>query len=128
MGMHEIEIAKVFIRSLSFRDYITIITYADVPIPYSDLSLVRADSSHVDALLEYLSNISVSTGGYTNVGLAVRMAYKILNNFDTATQSSTCLNTLVILSGGRNDIEGIDPLHDALENPLPVVIFSFLII
>jgi hypothetical protein len=107
---NEKEIAKLFLGTLSFRDFVTIIPYSDFPIPYDDNFLVRATMENINVLTDFVGNITINVGGSTNIGLAMQAAFTILENSVASGDSSGCTETMILLTNGENEIKEIDPI------------------
>ena len=121
------EIAKLFLGTLSFRDFVTIIPYSDFAMPYDENFLTRGDIENVVVLETYVDGITVNSGSSTNIGLALQTAYDILKSSDESGDTSGCTNTIVLLTNGENEIKTVDPLTVVEDSGIDAMIFSFII-
>ena len=92
-----IEIAKNFLATLSFRDFVTIVPYAASANPYDANRMMRASADDIYYLNYYLDNLDTSSSSKTNIGEAMQVAMEILQSSTDSGDTSDCTNTAILI-------------------------------
>ena len=121
------EIAKKFLATLSFRDYVTVIFYHTQAFAYDDNIMMRASSDNIYYLEYFIDNFELSSSTSTNIGAAMESAIHILENSASTGDTSDCTNTIVLLTGGENSNKDIDAVNTITFSSSDPMVFSFII-
>lgn len=118
-------IAKEIVKSLSYHDYVIVLTYNEFVEFNISHTLQQATLENVKILLDKIDNITIPVNRFANLGGALSKTYNILEAAKSESTTSGCTQTIVLLSGGTNDIIEIDPLS-VIQNK-SAIIFSFMV-
>lgn len=123
-------IAKKLINSLSYRDFVIVMTYSDYPSFYEN-ELIRATYENINELNLYIDELTLLNNGLSNIGLATRKVINLLKLSIEDNSSSRCRNTIVLLTSGYNELVNINPINELIINNEPIIqdlhLFSYII-
>ena len=112
------------LRSLSYRDYVSITTYTEFTKHYIG-NMIRATTANIQSLILYVESLDVVPESKSNIGFALKDTYNLLQKSLDNGDTSLCHNMLLIFSSGSNDITIDNPLSIVEQNlGLDVTIFS----
>lgn len=119
-------VAAQILKSLSFRDFVSVVTYGDRANQQITLN-TQATAANIAALLDFLdTKVVLMPNNGTNIGAAFDYAFRIFDNSAVFGLTSKCTQTIVLLSGGDNDNQNPPPGGPLSQRP-DVIVFPFLI-
>jgi hypothetical protein len=116
--------ALLLINSLSYRDFVGILTYTEFSKSYIPL-MMRATLENINAITLYINSLVTSPNSKANIGSALNNAYTMLNNSINNGLTSKCNSVFIVLSSGANDVNTIKSTDIVRQNSqFNVIIFS----
>lgn len=120
------KIAIQIIRSLSYRDFVSVIPYGDQPDYQLSLN-IQATVANVQQLVDFVSNdVQLKPNNGTNVGEALNFAFRVFQNSMSVGMTSRCTQVIVLLSSGDNDMPVPTPGEQITAHP-ETILFPFLV-
>lgn len=116
--------ANLLLSSLSYRDFVGIITYTDYSKQYMPL-MMRCTLSEIDRHIKYIESLAIINNSKANIGSGLMSAYTLLTNSIKNDITSKCTNVFIVLSSGANNVNAERSVNIIKKYPDPVVtIFS----
>ncbi len=116
--------AKLLLGSLSYRDFVGIITFTDYANQYNP-QMMRMTIDRIQTIIKYIDSLSIIPGSKANIGKGLSTGFNILSNSIKNGMTSKCNNVFIVLSSGSNDINTMKSIDIVKQySELKVIIFS----